>query len=651
MAGTIPTKKSIPSKDIRDLGFNSEKVDEVVNSENNFYRDRFDNDRLTIKGLERSAASAGPAVEAAINAVEQANEARRTTEQLKSESSSFVQSAVDSAASAQRDAERAENAAASAESKGESESTYPDIETGLLQTQSGQYFRVPTDSDPIAFVYYKNNNGTAERVTDTPSGTALSNIQRTFTTTVNQDAVTFEDAHGRKAVAIKDDGTLQAGLVDCQGILTSSNDGWLAKLLVDQHGNVALGVDERGVTHGFFQDHGDKEDEIETPRISYALKFPIVSPNHFEGTTQQARINAALDFLNKANGGTLELSTDTIEPSKGNQWLLSSALLLDSHITIYLNKSTLKLANGIFDNIIRSSGIEIDPANPNAKALNVSEVQDIKILGSGKDNAFIEGPNVPYSAPHPIKGGAAVQWVGDWYGWRTVGILLANCKNYEIAHLTMRKTTCWAISQERGCEDMHLHDLHFDTTVKNGDGIDFRMGCKNGVVERISGNTNDDLIALSALLNFVPNYPQGNYIWPLQVTADNPSPLGNDIENIRISDVTGVSRENLVRILLSGGAKVKGISISNVSDTAEVGKQLVIVSTGYGMPSGEDDLSGITVNNVSSHHSKIPLNISAPIKESAFNFIRQYRKDGEIYMLNENYPMTNTQITNAKKVN
>ncbi|MEY0197797.1 hypothetical protein AB7W27_13600, partial [Providencia manganoxydans] len=72
MAGTIPTKKPVPSKDARDLGFNSEKMDEVVNSENNFYRDRFNNDRLTIKGLERSAVSAGPTVEAAAKALEQA---------------------------------------------------------------------------------------------------------------------------------------------------------------------------------------------------------------------------------------------------------------------------------------------------------------------------------------------------------------------------------------------------------------------------------------------------------------------------------------------------------------------------------------------------------------------------------------------------
>lgn len=644
------TNNPVGSPSAKDVNDNAIALDHIANSNDNITKDRLGNDRLTIKGLERSAVSAGPTVEAAANAVEQANEARRTTEQLKSESSSFVQSAVDSAASAQKDAERAENAAANAEAKMDNDATFPSVESGLSQTQSGQYFRVPTDSNPIAFVYYKNNNGTAERVTDTPSGTALSNIQRTFTTTANQDAVTFEDAHGRKAVAIKEDGTLQAGFVDCQGILTSSNDGWLAKLLVDQHGNVALGVDEHGVTHGFFQNHAESNGQ-EKKNVSHTLLFPIVSPNHFDGNTQHDRINAALDFLNKAKGGTLELSTDTVEPSKKNSWIINSALMLYSNITIYINQATLKLADGVFDNIIRSSGIHADPANPNGKVLDVEEIQSVKILGSGKDNAFIEGPNVPYSAPNPIKGGAAVQWVGDWYGWRTVGILLANCKNYEIAHLTMRKTTCWAISQERGCEDMYLHDLHFDTAVKNGDGIDFRMGCKNGVVERITGNTGDDLIALSAFLDFVPSYPSGNYIWPMQVTADNPNTLGNNIENIRISDISGASQHNLVRVSLSGGAKVSDISISNISDTGGVNGNLVLISTGYGTPSSLGDLSGISVNDIASHYTKEPLRISAPIQDSIFNFIRQHKADGVTHTINSEYPLINTQITNAKKVN
>lgn len=52
MTGTIPTKKPVPSKDIRDLGFNSEKIDEFVNSLQRNYIDRFGNCHLTAGGME-----------------------------------------------------------------------------------------------------------------------------------------------------------------------------------------------------------------------------------------------------------------------------------------------------------------------------------------------------------------------------------------------------------------------------------------------------------------------------------------------------------------------------------------------------------------------------------------------------------------------
>ncbi|OHT23185.1 hypothetical protein A3Q29_07080 [Providencia stuartii] len=51
MAGTIPTKNPVPSKDIRDLGFNSEKIDEFVTSLQHSYTDRFGKCHRTVEGM------------------------------------------------------------------------------------------------------------------------------------------------------------------------------------------------------------------------------------------------------------------------------------------------------------------------------------------------------------------------------------------------------------------------------------------------------------------------------------------------------------------------------------------------------------------------------------------------------------------------
>lgn len=55
---TTPTNNPIPSESPRDLKFNAGKIDEVVNSANLTYTDRFGVDRLTIEGLRRVAQDA-----------------------------------------------------------------------------------------------------------------------------------------------------------------------------------------------------------------------------------------------------------------------------------------------------------------------------------------------------------------------------------------------------------------------------------------------------------------------------------------------------------------------------------------------------------------------------------------------------------------
>ncbi|CAI2427554.1 Uncharacterised protein [Serratia liquefaciens] len=56
---TTPTQKPIPSEDIRDLKFNSGKIDEFVSSDNDKYVDRFGVERYTSKGISNSASLLG----------------------------------------------------------------------------------------------------------------------------------------------------------------------------------------------------------------------------------------------------------------------------------------------------------------------------------------------------------------------------------------------------------------------------------------------------------------------------------------------------------------------------------------------------------------------------------------------------------------
>lgn len=52
---TTPTQLLIPSSNLLDSRFNFEKLDQIVNSDSNYYTDRFGKQRLTVKGLENLA--------------------------------------------------------------------------------------------------------------------------------------------------------------------------------------------------------------------------------------------------------------------------------------------------------------------------------------------------------------------------------------------------------------------------------------------------------------------------------------------------------------------------------------------------------------------------------------------------------------------
>lgn len=534
-------------------------------------------------------------------------------------------------------------------------STLEMAQNDITNIPDGATVYVVNTSDSKLADEYVNSGGTLiatgrSSITQEYVDEAMGVITERFTVTqAPLEAISLSDSIGRKAVFVDENGITHIAAIDGGMFLSSTRkDGWAVVFAEDINGQVACGIDTQGRLHGFFVDH-TVPNLSPPPTVSKQSRI-TVTPNQFEGATQHDRIMSALAFLKKFNGyGTLFLGEDTISTPATRTWILNSALPAHSRLTLALDPAgcKLKLADGVFDNIIRSDGIIVDPSNPNGVAQAINEMREFKITGD-KSTCSIEGPDVPYTAPHPINGGTPVPWVGDWYGWRTIGILLANCKDYELTGFTMRKTTGWGISQERGCDGMHLHDIGFDTTVKNGDGIDFRMGCSNGIVENISGSTADDTVAMTALLGFQKSYPAGNYIWPLQVSGDAPSPLGNNIENISVRNVRSSSLHNQVRVLATNGAKIRNISISDIEDTGNVVNTQVLVETGtYGSIAVLGEVSNITVNGVISNYSNLPLSINTPIKDSQFNYIRQHKAGGQVYKTNPAYPMVNTTITNA----
>lgn len=367
----------------------------------------------------------------------------------------------------------------------------------------------------------------------------------------------------------------------------------------------------------------------------------MLKQSDFAGANSDAKLRNAIAYIKKSGQGILDLET--------GEHVVNSALLLPDNCWLYLNKATLRLANGVFDNIIRNDGVIVG-TGAGELATELRENVNIRVLGAGIDKSTVMGNyKNPYTAPHPINGGAPIPWVGDFFGWRTLGIYLSNTKHFEISNFHLKDATCWAVSVEHGAENFEIHHIDFDTTVKNGDGVDVRMGSKDGWVHNITGYTGDDMVALTAIQNWQTTLPSGSYIYHLQVGGFAAREHGADIVNVTVNDVKGGGKHQGVRVLASGGSKVRDIYINDVSDESVVKSftgPLVLVSSGYGAVSSVGDLSRIFINDVISNGSSEALRLVNDISDSHFNNIRQM-KTGKVAIMKDAARLYNSPITNS----
>ena len=349
----------------------------------------------------------------------------------------------------------------------------------------------------------------------------------------------------------------------------------------------------------------------------------ICAADYLAGRTHSEAIEAAI-----AEGSDPGASKEIILDKQ--DWIIDRAILLPSNTGLVIDGCTLKLADGVFDNIIRSAGINPDIKAPFGACRSVEPVVNIKI--TGKNSAVLEGSDNPFTAVNP-KTGVVEPWLGDFFGWRTVGILFSMVKQFEISGITMQKTHCWAVSMDN-CEYGCLHDIIFNTDVKNGDGIDFRNGCAYCLVENISGTTGDDTVACTALTgkNITP---ESKYIYPMQ-------PMGNknrenpDIHDIVIRAIRTGGKHHGV-ICLATSPSVYNISIDGVvEEMASTREACVMIYTGYGTGYKKGNLRNIKVSNVVSKGASYAVMVKADVKNVRFTGIKQDRPDGELFSFEGN---------------
>ncbi|MBQ1979476.1 MAG: hypothetical protein II228_06420, partial [Alistipes sp.] len=222
--------------------------------------------------------------------------------------------------------------------------------------------------------------------------------------------------------------------------------------------------------------------------------------------------------------------------------------------------------------------------------------------------------------------------MGDFFGWRTHMFSFSRGVNIEIQNLKLRQTMCWAISFDN-CQQVHVHDIDIVSSVKNGDGIDFRSGCNHCIVENITGFTSDDTVACTALSQGkLEKKEPSRYLSSSEPYNCSHKNIDGDIHHITIRNIHTGGHHHGVICLAANGNKVYDIDIDNVFETDNGDREATVkIYTGYGSGYQKGDIHNVRVSNVVSKKSKYSVMVACEAENLSFGNIEQKKSNGTLF--------------------
>lgn len=237
---------------------------------------------------------------------------------------------------------------------------------------------------------------------------------------------------------------------------------------------------------------------------------------------------------------------------------ISDTIYIPSNITLVLEDCHLRMAKDTFCNMFRNEDLK------NQTRDFLSPDTNIRIIGIGR--AILDGGEYNgLNERNSLKDG--MPYIGN--NWL---VFFCNVENFEINNIEVRNQRHWAMtfyssSYGKICNihvvsdysriDEHgnivyglRRDLYPQTRIKNSDGIDIRLGCHDILIENITGFSEDDSVAVTALFS---QY-QKEMNW-----YDSDS-----IYNIVIKNIRTAAFCSNVRLLNQGGTKLYNILIDGV---------------------------------------------------------------------------------------
>ena len=335
---------------------------------------------------------------------------------------------------------------------------------------------------------------------------------------------------------------------------------------------------------------------------------------------------SALDMTEISDSGKIQAAIQkakehgvnrVIIPNKRDPWVIDKTISLPSNLEILIDGAHMILAD---DTYIQMFATENYLQKEKRQQSNI-EIHGINgaVLDGGKYNGLCEKNSLKDDRPHISCNTLMMLYYTENLYIHDLKII--NQRWWGITNMFVENSTYRDIEFKADFSRVDENGIHYpnqfprkydEVYIKNADGIDLRVGCNHITIENISGFTEDDTIALTALGGFErPYFPDGKDM---------------DIHDITIQNIASDCYIcSNVRLLCGRGNKLYNIHIDGVKDISnnplyQTNASVRIGDILYGEPSQMGDMHHITVKNVVSRGTAA-VSICRPLCDSVFDNI------------------------------
>ncbi len=306
---------------------------------------------------------------------------------------------------------------------------------------------------------------------------------------------------------------------------------------------------------------------------------------------------------------------------------IAKTIRLPSDFTLILEDCRLTMAEGTFCNMFANGSRGTGGIDRNIALLGRGRA----VIDGGVYNGLSEKNSLKDGRPH-ISVNSLLLFSGV-EGFRVENLSVVNQRWWALAFFHCWRGVIrdldfcadWSWFDGDGNRHWGLDHVTRQVYIRNADGIDLRAGCHDILIERITGFTEDDSVALTGLDGEVERM------------FDIPG-LPDDIHDVTVRDVRTASYCAMIRLLNQDGVKLYDITVDGVRDASAespcVDRCVHAVRIGDGwlygkVPPAKGDTRNITVRNVLSR-AEVAVELAGPIVNLTLESIEGFDGCGEL---------------------